>query len=510
MKRKKKSIKIAAALLTAALIVLLLCVVGCQGRDVAADPVETTAEPTSEATEAPTEHIHVYSEEIVEPGCTERGYTLFVCACGEDSYKDKFVDALGHDWSAWATVEEATEEKAGMEERKCARCGETENRDMPKVIPGHEHEYVESVAVPATCTESGVMAYICECGGSFTNPIDPLGHDYKLTTVAPTCGEKGYTRHTCKRCGDTYDDGYTNATGKHSWGKWETVKAATCGKGGSEKRTCSVCKASETRNTNPTNNHSWGKWTETKAPTYTETGIESRKCSVCGATENRVIDKLVKPTEPKPTEPKPTEPPVTEAPHKHSYKWVVTKAATCTKDGTRSYVCDCGDVNKTETITATGHKYSLTSTKAGTCKVKGSETYTCSVCGDVDVRETSYGDHNWVENGRSAGTCKVKGHIDYICSNANCNATRSEDTDYGDHNWVHRHTDEVGHEEAYYVCHCGGWSWKCANGDPGDSWYNHIMQYEDWAEHSYYSTAKWVVDTKAQDYDECTICGTCK
>ena len=42
------------------------------------------------------DHTHNYIEDIIEPTCTEEGYTIFQCdGCG-DSYQDNFVAALGH------------------------------------------------------------------------------------------------------------------------------------------------------------------------------------------------------------------------------------------------------------------------------------------------------------------------------------------------------------------------------------------------------------------------------
>ena len=51
--------------------------------------------------------------------------------------------------------------------------------------------------------------------------------------------------------------------------------------------------------------------------------------------------------------------------HQHEYTSKVTKEATCTKDGVRTYTCNCGD-SYTEAIGATGHNYSNGScTKCG-------------------------------------------------------------------------------------------------------------------------------------------------
>lgn len=51
-------------------------------------------------------HEHVYESEVVAPTCEEKGYTLHTCKCGE-SYKDTYVNALGHNFvdGACATCE---------------------------------------------------------------------------------------------------------------------------------------------------------------------------------------------------------------------------------------------------------------------------------------------------------------------------------------------------------------------------------------------------------------------
>ncbi len=43
------------------------------------------------------DHTHRYSETVVEPSCTEEGYTLQTCKCGKTRKRDR-VPALGHDF----------------------------------------------------------------------------------------------------------------------------------------------------------------------------------------------------------------------------------------------------------------------------------------------------------------------------------------------------------------------------------------------------------------------------
>ena len=68
----------------------------------------------------------------------------------------------------------------------------------------------ETVKKP-TCTVPGERIRYClgGCGTSEKEEIDALGHDYESTVIAPTYESKGYTHHECSRCGDSYNDTYT-------------------------------------------------------------------------------------------------------------------------------------------------------------------------------------------------------------------------------------------------------------------------------------------------------------
>ena len=67
-------------------------------------------------------------------------------------------------------------------------------------------------------------------------------------------------------------------------------------------------------------------------------------------------------------------------PHTHAYTSKVTKKATCTADGVKTYTCECGD-SYTEAIKAAGHKYTTKIVKP-TYDAQGYTLHTCSVCGD--------------------------------------------------------------------------------------------------------------------------------
>ncbi|MCQ2387791.1 MAG: InlB B-repeat-containing protein, partial [Clostridia bacterium] len=110
-------------------------------------------------------HIHSYSEQVFEPTCTEQGYSLHTCSCG-DVYKDTYVNAKGHTYSTkwttdntyhwhtatcehtseiknkakhtagdWIIDKNATYEKAGSKHKECIICKKVlETVEIPQLV----------------------------------------------------------------------------------------------------------------------------------------------------------------------------------------------------------------------------------------------------------------------------------------------------------------------------------------------------------------------------------------
>lgn len=101
-------------------------------------PTEDT-KPTEKPTEQteptkPTEpsHKHSYDGNVTENAtCTEKGTKTFTCSCG--SYYTESISATGHSWGEWKTTKEPTSTTEGNSQRKCNKCGVTENKSIPKV-----------------------------------------------------------------------------------------------------------------------------------------------------------------------------------------------------------------------------------------------------------------------------------------------------------------------------------------------------------------------------------------
>ncbi|WP_448915410.1 leucine-rich repeat domain-containing protein, partial [Eubacterium ramulus] len=252
---------------------------------------------------------HDYEAVVTAPTCTEAGYTTYTCKNCGDSYVADEVEALGHALGEWTVSKEASCTEAGEKIRKCSRCNYSETEEIEAT--GHDYE---SVVTAPTCTEKGYTTYTCKvCGDSYvsdevealghdlgewtvskeascmgvgekvrkcsrcdyseTEEIEATGHDYEIVVTAPTCCEAGYTKYTCKNCGDTYVADEVEGLG-HDLGEWTVSKEATCTEAGQKVRKCSRCDYSETEKIEPTG-HDYVDGTCTKCgqadPDWTDT-----------------------------------------------------------------------------------------------------------------------------------------------------------------------------------------------------------------------------------------------
>ena len=212
-------------------------------------------------------HQHTMKKRVVEPTCTEQGYTEYYCVnkaglpCGERYIVEgSRTPALGHDYggdSGAHTIVEPTCTTTGLVEYNCIYCGYTYTEIIKQL--GHNYERDPNKSREPDCTQPGLNYYKCgRCGDVHQVRVEPLGHDWgdwiidrqetdqedgakhrickacgerqdatipKLdhvhnhipTVVEPTCEQQGYTRYTCA-CGDTYieESSYVPALG-HTW-----------------------------------------------------------------------------------------------------------------------------------------------------------------------------------------------------------------------------------------------------------------------------------------------------
>ena len=95
---------------------------------------------------------HTYESRIVDPTCTEVGYTVYVCKDCNASYQGNQIEATDHSWGDWKVSKEATEETEGRKDRSCIACGKKESQMIPKLE--HFHSMNHIVTKP-TCISEG-------------------------------------------------------------------------------------------------------------------------------------------------------------------------------------------------------------------------------------------------------------------------------------------------------------------------------------------------------------------
>ena len=316
---------------------------------------------------------HSYEAVVTAPTCVDAGYTTYTCACG-DSYVTDQVAALGHDYKAVVTA--PTCETAGFTTYTCA-CGDSYVANQVAAL-GHSYK---SVTTAATCIEDGSIVYTCGCGETYTEILPALGHDYKAVVTAPTCVDAGYTTYTC-HCGDSYTADEVAALGH----VYESVTTdATCTENGSIVYTCH-CGDTYTE-VIPALGHSYK--TVVTAPTCEEIGYTTYTCA-CGY--SFITDEV--------------------AALGHDYKTEVT-APTCEEIGYTTYTCACGHSYVADEVAALGHDYE-TEVTAPTCVDAGYTTYTCH-CGDSYVADEVAALGHAYETEVTAPTCVDAGYTTYTC-----------------------------------------------------------------------------------------------
>ena len=201
-------------------------------------------------------------------------------------------------------------------------------------------------------------------------------HLYQLKVLNPsTCVTKGIGEQVCTLCGDFYEE-EIKATG-HKEVK-DAAVAATCETNGkTEGSHCSVCgKVIKAQKEVPVLGHNWDAGKITKAATCTETGVKTYTCTRCQKTKTEEIKATG---------------------HKEVKDAAV--AATCEKAGKTegSHCSVCGKVIKAQKeVPVLGHSWDAGKiTKAATCTETGVKTHTCIRCQKTKTEEVKATGHKF-------------------------------------------------------------------------------------------------------------------
>ncbi len=146
---------------------------------------------------------HAYETTVTHASCTDDGFTTYKCTTCGDSYIDNEVEALGHTYESSITVPSCTE--GGFTTHTCATCGDSYVTDEVDAL-GHNQVIDEGYA--ADCENAGLSEgkHCSVCGEILVaqSEIPALGHAYEAVVTEATCTEDGFTTYTCSRCSDSY------------------------------------------------------------------------------------------------------------------------------------------------------------------------------------------------------------------------------------------------------------------------------------------------------------------
>ena len=258
-----------------------------------------------------------------------------------------------------------------------------------------EHSYTSSVVTEPTCTTKGTTKYSCECGYSYTaQDVPEAEHDWE-TTLRYDNDNHWYKCENCEATKDTtaHNHSTTEKDGTHHWTK------CACG-------------------------HTTDKVAHSDAETD-----KDHNCDTCGQT---VGD--------------------------HSYdEGVVTTAPTCTKEGVKTFTCNCGhtytedvDINPANHVNTTAHEQTdATCTEVGytagtyceDCKtwIDGhaeiekiphadgeDNNHDCDACGEKNIEGHTSG--TAVEENRVDSTCTKEGSYNSVVYCTECGAELSRET----------------------------------------------------------------------------------
>ena len=199
-------------------------------------------------------HEHDYRPEIINSTCSEKGYTLYSCDCGE-SYKEDYTDELGHEYDydqiSW-TWNDAGESSAVI---TCKRNGCTQ--DQMGHIRTYQADIDEKIERDPTCTEEGSAVLSASI---IVNSVT-----YKNPTTKKQILKKASHKEVSDNNG---------------------VKATCTAEGLTASASCFVCRTPlKPQEIIPKVPHTEVSEDNGIEPTCTSTGLTaSIKCSVCGIT----------------------------------------------------------------------------------------------------------------------------------------------------------------------------------------------------------------------------------
>ena len=351
-----------------------------------------------------------------QPTCTTDGQKTYTCTICKKT-KTENISKTGHKEVKDAAVSATCENTGKTEGSHCSVCNTVLKKQETLPATGHTWDGGK-VTKAATCTTDGEKNYTCTtCHKTRTESIPKTGHtEVKDAATPATCENTGKTEGShCSVCNTVLKKQETLPALGHTWDSGKVTKVATCTTDGEKNYTCTTCHKTRIESV-PKTGHTEVKDAATPATCEDAGKTEGSHCSICGT--------VIKKQETIPA---------------LGHTWdsgKVTKAATCTTDGEKTYTCTICQKTRTETIPATGHTEITKFAKKATCETEGytGDIY-CNNCGEMlkEGKVIEKLSHDWKQTGTKKATCTASGENTYTC--IRCNKTKTEQIPATGHKW---------------------------------------------------------------------------
>ena len=219
---------------------------------------------------------HQYGEGVLTPStCTEHGYTTYTCSCGE-AWVDE--EPLQPHTEETVAGKAATCDKTGLTDgKKCSVCGAVlvEQQEIPVIAHTYDDIY------DADCNECGFTRDPA-CRHSEVEVVE--GYDSTCSAMGLTDGSK------CVSCGEILVAQEVIELKPHTEVIDARVEATCTSYGLTEGKHCSVCEAILVAQwTISKKSHTYGDWIVDKEVTVTEDGARHKTCGVCGYEQSEIL-----------------------------------------------------------------------------------------------------------------------------------------------------------------------------------------------------------------------------
>ncbi|WP_370811113.1 leucine-rich repeat protein [Anaerobutyricum hallii] len=263
----------------------------------------TKCEATKTEEIAATGHQHTEIRDAKEAECETAGYTgdTYCTDCDKKLKDGKEIEATGHQNTEVRNAKEATCKETGYTgDTYCLKCEKKISTGTEIAKKPHTWNAGKVTTAPQ-CEKEGVKTYICtKCGATKTEAVEATGHQHTEIRNAKEaeCETTGYTGDTyCTDCNKKLKEGVVIELTGHQNIEVRDAVEATCKKAGyTGDIYCLKCgKQISTGIEIPSKAHSWGTGKITKPASYTKTGIKTYTCKICGTKRTEAINKIPMP-----------------------------------------------------------------------------------------------------------------------------------------------------------------------------------------------------------------------